>query len=176
MRGDAEAVLANLRQYEDQARELLRSRDWGGTPLWLDVGCGRGELAVLLEDWGWRVKGVDTSREAVEACRALGVEAEQGDAVSYLANYAGDPPAAVSGIQLIEHLPRETWLRFIGAAHTALRSGGVLLLETINPLNVRSLAGSCFGSWRRGWGSPVRRSCGSTPTTRAIPRTSRSGR
>src|SRR5207244_2520478 len=97
---------------------------------------------LLLQDWGWRVRGVDISAEAVDACRAAGVDAVQGDAVSFLAGYAGEPPAAISGLQLIEHLPREVWLPLLRAAFAALQPDGVLLLETINPLNVRALAGS----------------------------------
>jgi O-antigen chain-terminating methyltransferase len=57
----------------------------------------------------------------------------------------------VSGIQLIEHLPREEWMPFLRAAHSVLREGGLVLLETINPLNVRALAEYFFADLSHSW-------------------------
>src|SRR5436190_644799 len=82
------------------------------------------ELGLRLQDGGWRLRGVDISAQAVDACQAAGVDALQGDAVSCLAAYEGEPPAAISGLQLIEHLPREVWLPLIRAAYGALQPDG----------------------------------------------------
>jgi SAM-dependent methyltransferase len=150
MRGP-DHVIDSLRQYEGRARQHLERGGWGEGPLWLDVGCGRGEFAQLLIQWGWRVKGVDISADAVDACIEQGLDAVHADALSFLQSYTGEPPAAVSGIQLIEHLPREVWLPFIRAAHHVLRDGGALLLETINPLNVRALAEYFFADLSHSW-------------------------
>jgi len=57
----------------------------------------------------------------------------------------------VSGIQIIEHLPRELWLPMIREAHNVLGPGGALLLETINPLNLRALSSSFFGDLTHAW-------------------------
>ena len=44
----------------------------------VDVGCGRGDLAGLLVDRGWRVTGVEPSASACRAARRRGVDARQG--------------------------------------------------------------------------------------------------
>lgn len=41
----------------------------------LDVGCGRGDLAVRLQSRGWDALGIDPPPDAVETANALGVEA-----------------------------------------------------------------------------------------------------
>ena len=76
---------------------------------------------------------------AVAACRAEGIEAEAGVLPDCLLGLE-EVPAAISAIQVIEHLPRAQWLRFFRQAHRALADGGGLLVETINPLNPRALS------------------------------------
>ena len=49
-----------------------------------DIGCGQGEFLALLQEWGWRVRGIDSSPQAVEACRARGIDAVPGDATASL--------------------------------------------------------------------------------------------
>lgn len=44
----------------------------------LDVGCGRGDLAAAFARRGWEACGIEPSRAAVEAARALGVDARAG--------------------------------------------------------------------------------------------------
>ena len=74
----------------------------------LDVGCGDGELLQLLETRGVDGRGIELSREGVNACVAKGLAVVQGDADTDLADYpddafdyrhpvadpAGDAPAA----------------------------------------------------------------------------------
>jgi SAM-dependent methyltransferase len=151
MRGSTEELDRRLRLYEGRARDLLDRHRGHDAPLWLDLGCGRGEFASILREWGFRVRGVDISEEAVDACLALGIDAVQGDAVQYLESYSGEPLAAVSGIQIIEHLPRELWLPLIRSTLSVLEPGGGLLLETINPLNVRALSSSFFADLTHAW-------------------------
>ena len=57
----------------------------------------------------------------------------------------------MSAVQLIEHLPKDRWLWFFRAAHRALRPGGALLVETINPLNPQALASSFFADVSHTW-------------------------
>ncbi len=139
MRGSDESVAERLRQYERFAvplRESLGSE----SPLWLDLGCGTGELCELAREWGWRVRGVDSSPGAVEATRERGIEAELADVRGYLETIRGEAPGVISAVQVIEHLPREAWIPLFASARTALAPRGALLLETINALNVESVA------------------------------------
>jgi SAM-dependent methyltransferase len=150
MRGSTEAIDARLRQYE---RFAVRWREEAGPGprLWIDVGAGRGEFAEILREWGWDVLGVETSLEAFEACREKGIDAVLADGIGFLEAYGGRGPTVVSAIQVIEHLPAATWLRFFRAARRALVPGGRLLVETINPLNVASLSSHFFADVTHTW-------------------------
>lgn len=56
----------------------------------LDVGCGNGELLLLLEQRGVDGRGIELSREGVNSCVARGLAVIQGDADADLANYPDD--------------------------------------------------------------------------------------
>lgn len=151
MRGSQESVVAKLREYETLASELRAEAGEGEAPLWLDVGCGRGELGALLLEWGWRVHGVDTSQQAVEESQARGIAASQADVFDYLRDYEGEPPKAISAVQLIEHLPKDSWLALFRATRRVLAAGGAFIVETINPLAVEALTGAFFADVTHTW-------------------------
>ena len=109
-------------------------------PRWVDLGCGQGEFCALLGEWGWDVEGVDASPDAVEACRARGIDVTLADVLAYLETRPDDPVGGVSAIQLIEHLPRRAWVHLFEEIHRALAPGGALLLETINGQNPDAIA------------------------------------
>src|SRR6201992_93779 len=56
----------------------------------LDVGCGDGELLRLLELRGVDGRGIELSREGVNASVAKGLAVIQGDADTDLADYPND--------------------------------------------------------------------------------------
>ncbi|HYO16104.1 MAG TPA: methyltransferase domain-containing protein [Thermoanaerobaculia bacterium] len=106
-----------------------------GTPV-LDLGCGRGESLALLRDHGIAGRGVDSSARMVQLCRERGLTTEVGDLFEVL---AGTPEASLGGVvsfHVIEHLPAGALDRLVRLAYRALRPGGVLILETPNPLSV----------------------------------------
>ena len=148
MRGDASSVIARLRQYERFAVPLRERLIAKGThagsddprPLWLDLGCGLGELCELVQEWGWRTHGVDSSPGAIDVCRAKGFDTTLAEVDGYLESRRGEAPAAVSAIQLIEHIPRGDWIRLFERIQGALRPGGAMLIETINGLNPEAVA------------------------------------
>ena len=142
MRGAAGSIEERLRGYEDLVvplRETLEGPE-DERPRWVDLGCGQGEFCTLLGEWGWDVEGVDASPDAVEACRARGIEVTLGDVLAYLETRPDDPVGGVSAIQLIEHLPRRAWVHLFEEIHRALAPGGALLLETINGQNPDAIA------------------------------------
>ena len=106
-----------------------------GVPV-LDLGCGRGEALALLRDHGIAGHGVDTSARMVELCRERGVEAEVGDLFENLSNVPEGSLGGVVSFHVIEHLPLGGLDRLVRLAWRALRPGGVLILETPNPLSV----------------------------------------
>jgi O-antigen chain-terminating methyltransferase len=121
------------RRIERYAPYLEGAGERGGV---LDLGCGRGESLAMLAEAGVPARGVDASAAMVARCRERGLAAEEGELFETL---AGLEPASLGGIvsfHVIEHLPPESLDRLVRLAHRALAPGGVLLLETPNPLSV----------------------------------------
>ena len=128
--------------FEDQFRgsaEDIRRRVEEYLPIFeqtsdvLDVGCGRGEFLDLLRAHGIRARGVDVNAAMVEVCRGKGLDAEAGDALTYL---RGLPDASLGGLfaaQVVEHLEPRYLARLLDAAFEKLRPGAPIVLETINP-------------------------------------------
>lgn len=102
----------------------------------LDLGCGRGESLALLRDHGIAGRGVDSSARMVQLCRDRGLEAGVGDLFAVLEGLEEGSLGGVVSFHVIEHLPAGALDRLVRLAARALRPGGVLILETPNPLSV----------------------------------------
>jgi O-antigen chain-terminating methyltransferase len=99
----------------------------------LDLGCGRGEFLDVLREAGVEVAGIDADADAVAACRAKGIDVEQGDLFAYL---AGQIEGAVDGIlcaHVVEHLTPPRVPELVALAAAKLAPGGILAIETPNP-------------------------------------------
>jgi len=107
----------------------------------LDLGCGRGETLEALRDAGIEARGVDTDPAMVAACRRLGLDVEERDAVEALRAAGQGSLGGVTAVHVVEHLPAAAWMQLVEAAAKALRPGGVLLVETPNPESLRVGAG-----------------------------------
>jgi O-antigen chain-terminating methyltransferase len=102
----------------------------------LDLGCGRGELLALLGERGVAARGVDASEEMVRRCREQGLAAERADLFEGLERAGEESLGGVISLHVIEHLPAATLPRLAALAWRALRPGGVLILETPNPMSL----------------------------------------
>ncbi len=102
----------------------------------LDVGCGRGEWLELLKEEDLRARGVDLNRVLVEECRRHGLEALEGEAVSYMSSLPPKSLGAVTGFHIIEHLPFNVLVKLLDETVRVLKPGGVAIFETPNPENV----------------------------------------
>ncbi|HEX7185148.1 MAG TPA: class I SAM-dependent methyltransferase [Thermoanaerobaculia bacterium] len=102
----------------------------------LDLGCGRGESLALLRDQGIAARGVDSSARMVALCRERGLEATEGDLFGTLAAVEEGSLGAVVSFHVIEHLLPGSLDRLVRLAYRALKPGGVLILETPNPLSM----------------------------------------
>jgi SAM-dependent methyltransferase len=127
--------------FEDQFRgsqEEIRRQLADYVPLFagcrevLDVGCGRGELLDLFRQGGIDARGIDSNAAMVEACRARGLEADQGDALGYLQSLPDASLGGLIAIQVVEHLDPGYLLRFVETTFHKLRPGAPLVFETIN--------------------------------------------
>ncbi len=108
--------------------ELLRGR----APV-ADLGCGRGELLQVLAAAGVEALGVEA--DAGQAARAAGnrLAVERADLREWLAARPAGSLGAVTLLQVIEHFDLRDQVQVISEAHRALRPGGALLIETVNP-------------------------------------------
>ena len=131
-RGTEERVADLLCRYVDLVE--------GHAPV-LDAGCGRGELLALLRERGIDAIGVDLDAGMVAAARQKGHDVVERDINGYLEERPAGSLGAIVATEVIEHLAYEELMRFLDLAHAALRPGGVLLLETVNPHNVPALKG-----------------------------------
>jgi O-antigen chain-terminating methyltransferase len=72
----------------------------------------------------------------VQLCRERGLAAEVGDLFEALSRVEEGSLGGVVSFHVIEHLPPGALDRLVRLAYRALRPGGVLILETPNPLSV----------------------------------------
>ena len=105
----------------------------------LDVGCGRGEFLGLLRAAGIEARGVDADADMAAFCKGEGLDVEHGDALSYLSATAEGSLGGVFAAHVVEHLPPPVLVRFLELAASRLRPGGVLVLETPNPVSLVAL-------------------------------------
>lgn len=139
-------LLEAFRGSRDDVRErqriylpILRQIDTGSRPA-LDLACGRGEWLELLRENGWQAYGVDTNRVLVEQCHARGLAVTQDDALAHLRTVPTDSLAVVTAFHLAEHLGFAALVELIDEALRALCPGGVLIVETPDPHNLRVAA------------------------------------
>lgn len=139
------------RAFEDRyrgSRELIHERQQVYVPFLepliplypecraLDLGCGRGEWLGILAETGFKPLGVDLDTGMLEACHALGLPVEKGDALEMLKSLPGESLAVVSGFHFAEHIPFEDLKVLVAEALRVLKPAGLLILETPNAENL----------------------------------------
>jgi SAM-dependent methyltransferase len=98
----------------------------------LELGCGSGGLLAYLGRRGFsHARGVDISAEQIELATRRGVDAEQEDALEYLAGRT-ERFEAIIAVDVLEHFTRDELQGLIERVHGALRPGGRLLVQTAN--------------------------------------------
>jgi O-antigen chain-terminating methyltransferase len=132
-RGTREEIKAKQSVY----LPLLREHGIGSPnmPI-LDLGCGRGEWLELLREAGLQARGIDCNEIVIEYCKSAGLDVVHGDALSCLRALPDASLGALTSFHMIEHLPFDVILTLIDEALRALKTGGILILETPNPQNI----------------------------------------
>jgi SAM-dependent methyltransferase len=126
-RGSQDEVRSRLSSYLDHFRDL--------GPV-ADIGCGRGEFLDLLREAGIAAQGVESNAAQAAECRDRGLDVELGDLLSFLRARPDGSLGGVFAAQVAEHLPPRALHDMLREAHRALRAGGLLLVETVNPRSV----------------------------------------
>ncbi|MBS3909181.1 MAG: class I SAM-dependent methyltransferase [Actinobacteria bacterium] len=132
-RGSRESIMSRLRAYLPFVEPL---RGFYDTPKAVDLGCGRGEWLELMLEAKFMPYGVDLDDGMLGACVELGLPAEKGDAVAYLATLPDESQAVVSAFHVVEHIGFEQLRLLVSEALRVLKPGGLLIMETPNPENI----------------------------------------
>jgi SAM-dependent methyltransferase len=103
----------------------------------LDLGCGRGELLLLLREAGIEATGVEGDPALAEAARRRGLEIVEGDVLEVLKDLGSESQGAVTAVHLFEHLTPATLAVVLAEIRRVLRPGGLLIAECPNPHSLR---------------------------------------
>jgi SAM-dependent methyltransferase len=103
----------------------------------LDLGCGRGELLLMLREAGVEATGIDGDPALAGAARRRGLDVVEGDVLDVLRTLGDDSRGAVTAFHLFEHLPPATLAAVLTEARRVLRPGGSLIAECPNPHALR---------------------------------------
>jgi len=129
---------------ESQRRYLSLFPPAGEPGRVVDIGCGGGEMLQLLAEAGHEVVGVDLDGGMVQVCLDKGLPAVEDDALHYLAQVGADSIKGVFCAQVVEHLLTSEVQELVSQAHRAMRDGGVLVMETINPRSSFALGNNFY--------------------------------
>ena len=110
----------------------------------LDLGCGNGEMLEALRDANLTAYGLEMDQVSVDTCIAAGFDVRSGDGVAHLGACASNSLGGVAVIQVIEHLSLQQRVDTITHAFSALESGGVLAIETVNPLTLYTYTNALY--------------------------------
>lgn len=132
-RGTREEIKERFKIYLPYIKEAGKKID---ARLTLDLGCGRGEWLELLNENGFKAKGLDSNSIMVRECRGRGLDVTEQDAIDYLNSQPSDQFVMITGFHLLEHLSvREIYL-VLKETFRVLLPGGIAIFETPNPENV----------------------------------------
>lgn len=98
----------------------------------LEIGCGPGYLLEYLAQSGFtHASGIDISAEQIEQAQARGCDAKVANVFDYLVE-CRDTFDAVIAIDLLEHFDKDELVDLSQLIHSALRTKGLLLVQTVN--------------------------------------------
>jgi O-antigen chain-terminating methyltransferase len=132
-------LLASFRGGEHEIRNRLDRYlpDLAKASPVLDLGCGRGELLLMLQEAGIEATGVEADPSLAGAARRRGLRVIEGDALATLRGQPDGHWGAVTAIHLFEHLEPLGLLDLLAELRRVLRAGGLLIAECPNPHSLR---------------------------------------
>ncbi len=138
-RGSRELIKERLRIYLPLAQTVVCGTSGGMRAL--DIGCGRGEWLELLRDENWQASGIDLSADMAAISTANGLDVSVADAIDVLRSVPDASVSLVSAFHVVEHVTTDYLIAMLRQMVRVLAPGGILILETPNPENLR------VGTW-----------------------------
>lgn len=117
----------------------------------LDIGCGPGFFLKTAQGRGWRVKGIEPSRQAAAHARGLGLDITEGFFGKETAPSLGRFDA-VNLNNVLEHLPDPIGL--VSTAVDLLDAGGLVCINVPNDFSPFQIAGRNAVSANEWWIAP----------------------
>lgn len=133
-RGSRDLILDRLGAYRPFISPI---KGHTNQPVGIDLGCGRGEWLQLLASEGIQAKGIDLDAGMLAACRELGLEVTQGEAIAFLKALPDASAHVISAFHVVEHISFEDLQTLVAESHRVLAPGGILIMETPNPENIQ---------------------------------------
>ncbi len=99
----------------------------------LDIGCGRGELLEVFGQHGIQATGIDLNDGCIAMCQGKGLSVQKADLFSYLEELPDKSLGGLACLQVVEHLPPARLPEFVSLAHSKLKTGSLMAIETPNP-------------------------------------------
>jgi SAM-dependent methyltransferase len=132
-------LLESFRGSEDEIRHRLDRylSDLRPAQPVLDLGCGRGELLLMLREAGVKATGVEGDPALAEAARRRGLQIVEGDVLEALEGQDSESRGAITAMHLFEHLASSKLALVLAEIRRVLRPGGLLIAECPNPHTLR---------------------------------------
>ncbi len=141
-RGSREVIYHRLRsRYEKRFASLKRESQEN---IFLDLGCGKGELLEIGRGVGFQSIGIDLSTDVVGYLKEKGYEAHAFDILAYLKSQPDHKFSLISMMHVIEHCPMNYMYAVFEEACRVLNKGGAFLVETPSLLSLWSGARQFF--------------------------------
>jgi len=110
----------------------------------LDIGCGRGEFLSLLKENGIGAKGIDLNEDMILFCQKNGLDASQGNALTYLQSFKDKSLDGVFSGQVIEHMQPDELISLVKLCYDKMKFGTHFVAETVNPTCLSVFAKSFY--------------------------------
>ncbi len=101
----------------------------------VDLGAGRGEFVELLEKNGISAIGVEIDDSMIKEAEKRGIKLLKSDIIEFLKTRVDNSIDGIFSSQVIEHLEFEYLEEMLELAYKKLSPGGIIVLETVNPLS-----------------------------------------
>ena len=133
-RGSRELIKSRVSVYLPIVNSLQKIHDNCNA---IDLGCGRGEWLEILQENGISAMGVDENYQMLDVCKKYNLNVQKSDIISFIKGQADASISLISALHVVEHISFEDLKILAKESLRVLKKGGIIILETPNPENIR---------------------------------------